>query len=78
MILYLDTSALVKRYVMETGSPEVLVLIAQADTVGSIVLTRVEMAATFAKAVRQKWIERRRKAPGMIFSNTGFLLPASL
>lgn len=58
MILYLDTSALVKRYVMESHSPEVLALMAQADTVGSIVLTRVEMAATLAKAVRQKWIER--------------------
>lgn len=58
MILYLDTSALVKRYVMEASSPEVLALIAQADTVGSVVLTRVEMAATLAKAVRQKWIER--------------------
>ena len=59
MILYLDTSALVKRYVRETGSQEVVALIKQADTVGAVVLTQVEMAATLAKAARQKWVERK-------------------
>jgi predicted nucleic acid-binding protein len=58
LILYLDTSAIVKRYVIETSSKEVIALIEEADAVGSVVLTRVEMAATLAKAVRQNWLER--------------------
>ena len=57
MILYLDTSALVKRYVMEAGSKEVMALIEQADSVGSAVLTQVEMASALAKAVRLNWVE---------------------
>jgi predicted nucleic acid-binding protein len=59
MILYLDTSALVKRYVAETGSSEVITLIEQADSVGTVVLTRVEMAAALAKAARQNWVEQQ-------------------
>ena len=57
MILYLDTSALVKRYIEETGSKDVIALIEQADTVGSATLTRVEMASALAKAVRLNWVE---------------------
>jgi predicted nucleic acid-binding protein len=57
MILYIDTSALVKRYVAETGSEEVNALIEQAETVGSVMLTRVEMASALAKAVRMNWVE---------------------
>jgi predicted nucleic acid-binding protein len=56
MILYLDTSALVKRYVVEAGSQEVIALIEQAETVGSAVLTQVEMASALAKAVRLHWV----------------------
>jgi predicted nucleic acid-binding protein len=59
MILYLDTSALIKRYVMEAGSKEVNGLIEQADTVGSVMLTRVEMASALAKAVRLNWVEAK-------------------
>ena len=58
MILYLDTSAMVKRYVIEAHSDEVVDQIEQAELVGSIVLTRVEIAAALSKAVRQDWIER--------------------
>lgn len=54
MILYLDSSALVKRYVVETGSQEVVQAIAQADIAGTVVITRAEVAAAFAKAVRMK------------------------
>lgn len=57
MILYIDTSALVKRYVAETESNEVNALIEQAETVGSVMLTRVEMASALAKAVRMNWVE---------------------
>jgi predicted nucleic acid-binding protein len=52
MILYLDSSALVKRYVTEKGSREVGDLIAAADVVGSSVLCRVEVAAALARAAR--------------------------
>ena len=56
MILYLDTSALVKRYLMEAGSDEVNHLIQQADFVGSALLTQVEMASALAKAARLNWV----------------------
>ena len=52
MILYLDTSALVKRYVTETGADLVAQAIAAAIVVGSSVICRAEMAAALAKAVR--------------------------
>jgi predicted nucleic acid-binding protein len=58
MILYLDTSALIKRYVLEAGSTEAIPLIDKATAVGSVFLTRVEMAAALAKAVRLNWVER--------------------
>lgn len=57
MILYLDTSALVKRYVRESGSQDVQALIAKADAVGSSILARIEMASALAKAVRMEWVE---------------------
>jgi len=57
MILYMDTSALIKRYVLEMGSKEVIVLVEQADTVGSVLLTRVEMASALGKAARLKWVK---------------------
>lgn len=57
MILYLDTSALLKRYIREQYTSEVIEMIEQADVVGSTVLARVEMAAAFAKAVRQNLIQ---------------------
>lgn len=52
MILYLDTSALVKRYVVESGTTAVTTLIEAAEVVGTAVITRAETVAAFAKAVR--------------------------
>ena len=52
MILYLDASALVKRYVAETGSAEVSRAIAEASTVGTALITRAEVAAALARAAR--------------------------
>ena len=52
MILYLDSSALVKRYVAEIGSQEVAQAMTQAQVSGTVVMARAEMAAAFAKAVR--------------------------
>lgn len=52
MIVYLDASALVKRYVQELGSPEVAHLLSQAETVGTSIISRAETAAALAKACR--------------------------
>jgi len=59
MILYLDTSALVKRYIQETGTDEVIAFLESAGSVGSASLTKVEMAAAFEKTVRQGWVKRK-------------------
>jgi predicted nucleic acid-binding protein len=56
MIVYVDASALVKRYVLESGSKDVNALLEQAETVGSAALTRVEMASALAKAARMDWV----------------------
>jgi len=42
MIAYLDTSALVKRYIAETGSQEVAALITQAEQVGTSIVSRTK------------------------------------
>ena len=53
-IIYLDTSALVKQYVQESGSREVQRLIKSADHSGTSLIARSEMAAALARAVRMK------------------------
>ncbi len=52
MIAYLDASALVKRYVIERGSRETMALTADAELVATSIVTRAEIAAALAKAVR--------------------------
>lgn len=52
MIAYLDASALVKRYVMERRSQETIELTSDAAMVATSVVSRVEVAAAFAKAAR--------------------------
>jgi uncharacterized protein len=52
MILYLDASALVKRYVSEPGSDEVLRSIGEAEAVGTVAISRAEVGAALAKAAR--------------------------
>lgn len=56
MILYLDASALVKRYVREPGSEEVNAWIDAAEMVVTGLITRVEVAAAIARAGRVKLI----------------------
>ena len=51
MILYLDASALVKRYVAELGSPQMSEAIAEAEMIGTVIISRAEIAAALAKAV---------------------------
>lgn len=52
MILYLDASALVKRYVSEPGTLEVSKAMAKAELIGTSILSQVETAAALAKAIR--------------------------
>lgn len=55
MIIYFDTSALVKRYLREADSDKVIGLFNEAAHIfGSVVITQVEVAATFQRAVRME------------------------
>jgi predicted nucleic acid-binding protein len=56
MILYVDSSAIVKRYVLEEGSAEVETAINQAEAVGTTTISRVEVLAALTKAVRMRVI----------------------
>ena len=51
-MVYADTSAIVKKYVDEPGSGEVRDLIQRANVIGTVLLSRAEVAAAFAKAIR--------------------------
>lgn len=58
MMLYLDTSALVRRYINEAGSELVNNLFADARGIATGVISRVETAAAFAKAARIGILDR--------------------
>ena len=58
MILYLDTSALAKLYLAEAESLAVKKLVQEAEMTATSVITRVELSAAIAKAVRMKLISR--------------------
>jgi predicted nucleic acid-binding protein len=69
LILYFDTSALVKRYVAETGSADVEALIGEAEAVGTVVVSRVEVAAALAKAARIGALKREAAAKALRLFN---------
>jgi len=50
--LYLDTSALIKRYSIEPGGADIRVLIQRLNVFATARITYAEMAAAFAKSVR--------------------------
>lgn len=52
MIVYLDASAIVKIYVQETGSDQVRELLAEAEIVGTALISRAEVVAALARAIR--------------------------
>ena len=52
MILYMDTSALTKRYINEQGSDDVVAWMRDADLIGTALITRVELVATLTRAIR--------------------------
>src|SRR3989337_1856270 len=57
MILYLDSSALAKRYLSEEGSTEVERLVAGAERVGTWIIAGVEVGAALGRARRQKLLD---------------------
>jgi predicted nucleic acid-binding protein len=65
MILYFDASALVKRYVAEKGSVDVARLLAQADIVGTSLISRAELSAALAKAARIKLLSGKEAAEAL-------------
>ena len=52
MIVYADTSALVKLVIQEFYSEETRAFFEEADVIGTSLLTRVEMRAAFARGMR--------------------------
>jgi predicted nucleic acid-binding protein len=62
VIIYLDASALVKRYVSEAGSRDVNALIAGASVVGTAAISRAEVSSALAKAVRVRLLSREEAA----------------
>ena len=65
MIVYLDASALVKRYVAEAGSAQVEALIGEARAIGTGVVSRAEVAAALARAARVGLITRDAAAKAL-------------
>jgi predicted nucleic acid-binding protein len=55
-VLYLDTSALVKRYVLEAGSQELRSVWMNFDITGVVRIVQAEMAAALAKGQRMGWL----------------------
>jgi predicted nucleic acid-binding protein len=56
MILYADTSALLKRYIQETGSEQVTAQFDRFPVIGTTALTLAEAAFAMSKAVRLRWV----------------------
>jgi predicted nucleic acid-binding protein len=62
MILYLDSSALAKRYLAEAGSAEVDRLIGEAELVATSIITRAEISVALARARRQRMLDAETAA----------------
>jgi predicted nucleic acid-binding protein len=60
VIVYADSTALAKRYIAEPGSREVEAVLRRADVVGTGPITRAEVSAALARAVRGEFLERSR------------------
>jgi predicted nucleic acid-binding protein len=58
MNLYLDTSALVKRYVKEPGSDDARAWIRAARIKTTVIITRAEVAAALTRALRMNTISK--------------------
>lgn len=60
MILYLDTSALIKAYVNEDGTAEILGAMNRAEAVASHLIAFVETNAAFARLSREKVLDEKQ------------------
>jgi uncharacterized protein len=78
MILYLDSSALVKRYIGEAGSPQVEDLIARSEVVGTCLASRAEVAAALAHAVRMGILPRDQAEAALLVFRAQWLRLARL
>jgi len=59
MNLYFDSSALAKRYLVETGSEDVRRWIEDAELTATSLITRAEVAAAITRAVRMGVLEEQ-------------------
>jgi predicted nucleic acid-binding protein len=59
VILYLDTSALIKRYIIETGSADVIKWLRTADDLATVLITRAEMSAAINRMCRMKLLSQK-------------------
>ena len=59
MNLYLDTSALIKRYIREQGTDEVNLWVAEAEITATSIITLAEANAALARAARMKNISHQ-------------------
>lgn len=57
MIYYFDTSALAKRYILESGSKNVGQIFDQADYIETLALTELELTALFERAKRERRLD---------------------
>ena len=57
MNLYVDTGALIKNYIRETSSDQVIELLSCHSFIGTAALTQAEMASAMTKARRLGWVE---------------------
>lgn len=62
MTVYLDTSSLVKLYIDEPGSAEVVDLIGRADLIATSTLAYPEMRAAFARRRRERTLTPKELA----------------
>lgn len=60
MILYLDSSALIKAYVAEEGSAEVLGAMREAEAIASHAIAFVEAHAAFARLRREQVLSEKQ------------------
>lgn len=61
MIIYLDSSALVKRYVVETGSDQVEEWISNAQILSTGLITRAEISAAISRLCRMNFVDQVTK-----------------
>ena len=77
MILYINSSALVKRYVVEPGTPKVESLLATADLARTALISRAEVSAAICRAVRMGIVDPDNASASVKLScSLGCLVPA--